>query len=105
VNRSADALGTDRSFASAGDRVFKGNRADRSEVKLDALLRGPAKSIASVDVLHRILRSAAPIEGLRPYFRNKESKADRPESRNDTRSEEKKAAQQSCRIIGQGPKL
>lgn len=54
MNRSADALGTDRSFASAGDRVFKGNRADRSEVKLDALLRGPAKSIASVDVLHRI---------------------------------------------------
>jgi hypothetical protein len=105
VNRSADALGTDRSFARAGDKVSKGNSTDRSEVKLDALLRGPAKSIASVDVLHRILRCAAPIEGLRQYFRNKESKADGPESRNDTRSEEKNAAQQSCRIIGRAPKL
>ena len=74
MNRSADALGTDRSFASAGDRVFKGNRADRSEVKLDALLRGPAKSIASVDVLHRILRSAAPIEGLRRISGTKKAK-------------------------------
>lgn len=75
MNRSADALGTDRSFASAGDKVFKGNRADRSEVRLDALLRGPAKSIASVDVLHRISRGAAPIEGLGPYFRNKEKQS------------------------------
>jgi hypothetical protein len=94
---STEALGIDMSSKNIEDKAARSNGAGKRQVKLNVILRYAAKTttLASVCEKHWMSCSA---HGT--VFQEQENKATGPESQKGTRSEEKKAAQQSCCIIG-----